>query len=277
MRAEAAQLLRLLGRQGGAHRSDRLLDAGPHERQVVEVALDEHDAVVLADGLASFEEAVEQPLLREDRRLGRVQVLRLALRRERAAAESHRAPAVVAHDEDQPVAEAVIRALALRARLEQAGLDQQVFRVRRRERLAERVPGVGRVAEAERRPHLDRHAAPLEVRRGRVARPREPLGEEALRGRERLEEPVAPVVARAAALAARDRHAEARREHLDGFGELQAIDLAHEVDDVAPILRPARRQGELRFTAVEFGPRICQGRPVDACILIGRLPGLRTL
>ena len=117
--------------------------------------------------------------------------------------------------------------------VEQAGLDQQVLRVRRGERLCERVPRVGRVAEAECRPHLDRHAAALEVRRGRVAGPREPLGEEALRRRERLEEPVAPVVARAAALAARDRHAEARREHLDGLREFQAVHLADEVDDVA--------------------------------------------
>src|SRR5262249_47793681 len=50
---------------------------------------------------------------------------------------------------------------------------------------------------------------------------------------DRLEELVAPVVARSAADALGNRDAEPAGERLDGLREIQAIDLPHEVDDVA--------------------------------------------
>ncbi len=61
---------------------------------------------------------------------------------------------------------------------------------------------------------------------------------EALGGGHGLEQFVAPVVARAAPLSPRDRDAEPPGEGLDGFGELEPVDLAHEVDDVAARAAP---------------------------------------
>ena len=101
------------------------------------------------------EEAIEEPLLREDRRLGRVQVLRLALGREGASAESDRPAALVAHHEEEPVAEAVVRALGLRARLEQARLDQEGLGKSRGERFGRSSPtrrGRGRASAPARAP-----------------------------------------------------------------------------------------------------------------------------
>ena len=78
---EAPELARLFRSERRAHGSDGLFDSRGDERQVVEVALDDDGAVVLSHRVAGVGEAVEEPLLLKDGRLGRVQVLRFALRR----------------------------------------------------------------------------------------------------------------------------------------------------------------------------------------------------
>ena len=189
--------------------------------------------VPAADRVPRFEEAVEEALLGEDRRFGRVQVLGLAGGRERPASESDRTAAVVLDDEEEPVAETVVRALALGARLEEPGLDEEVLGIDGTERFRKRIPRVGSVAEPERADHVLRDAALLEVARGRAVGAGEPFGVEPLRVGDGLMEPVAPVVARSVPRPPRNRDAEPPRERLDGFGEVEPVDLAHEADDVA--------------------------------------------
>ena len=200
---------------------------------MVEVALHENDAVAAADRLARHGEPVEETLLREERRLRRVQVLRLALGRERAAAEADGTAALVAHDEEEPVAEPVVRALALGARLQQPGLDEQVLGMRAAERPARSSPrrrARGRARTPSRSPR--ERCGPRGTSRPRC-RACQPLGVEALRVGDRREEPLAPVLARTAPLAPRDRDAEPAGERLDGLGEVEPVDLPDEVDDVA--------------------------------------------
>ena len=90
----------------------------------------------------------------------------------------------------------------------------------------------GACPSARRWTRSGRDAALGEVRRARLFGLRELAGVEAVRGRDGLEELLAPVVARPAR-APRDRDAEPRRERLDRLRELEPVHLAHEVDDVA--------------------------------------------
>src|SRR5262249_295738 len=117
--AEPPQLFRLLRRQGRSHRGDGFLDAGAHEREVVEIALDEYRTLLPPDRVARLGEAVEGPLLLEERRLGRVEVLGLLSFGEGAAAEADGPAAIVAQHEEETVAEAVVGALGLGTRLQE--------------------------------------------------------------------------------------------------------------------------------------------------------------
>src|SRR6185295_18156990 len=146
--------------------------------------------------------------------------------------------ALVADHEKQPVAKTVVRALRLRARLEQARLDQEAFGKGGGERAADRIPGVGGVAERQLLPELLRNSATFEIGRRGVAGLVEAFPIEPLGGGDGFEQLLAPVVARAAPLSPRDRDAEPPGESLDGFGKLQPVDLAHEVDDVAARAAP---------------------------------------
>src|SRR5206468_4953329 len=99
------------------------------EGEMIEVALDEDDPLFPADRFARLREAVEKALFLEDRGLGRVQVLEpVAFLRQRAPSEPHGSAPLVAHDEDQPVAETVVGAApAILPRLKQTGFDEQAF------------------------------------------------------------------------------------------------------------------------------------------------------
>ncbi len=150
-RGVAGEEVGLRGRERGAHRGDRPREARPLARDAVEVALDEEDGVLPADRLARAVEAVEELALREARRLGRVQVLRLVVA-ERAGSEAEDLAARVADLDREPVAEAVVDAARLGVLLEEAGLDERLLREARAEAVLERVPRVGSRAEAEAAP-----------------------------------------------------------------------------------------------------------------------------
>ena len=74
-----------------AERRHRVADAELRQRHHVHVALDHQHAAGGADRVARLHQAVELAALLEERRLGRVQVLRLALAQHAAAEADHRA------------------------------------------------------------------------------------------------------------------------------------------------------------------------------------------
>ncbi len=77
-----------------------MLDAGEPQAQRVEVPLHEQRVLRLANGMARFVEIVQHPPLVEHLRLGRVEVLRLAIA-QHASAEPDHAPAQVVNREQQ--------------------------------------------------------------------------------------------------------------------------------------------------------------------------------
>src|SRR5205085_8180051 len=128
-------------------------------------------------------EAVEELPLREARRLGRVEVLRLLVaERPRAEAEDLAARVTDLHGETVP--EAVVDTPRLRVLRQEAGRDEELLG-ELRERALQSLPAVGRRPEAVGLRVRDREPALLEdAPYGGVAR--ELGAEEARRGDERL-------------------------------------------------------------------------------------------
>ncbi len=242
---------------------------------MIEIPLDQDDAVAFPDRVAGVREAVEEALLLEDRRLRRVQVLGLAVRPERPPAESDRAAPLIAQDEEKTVAETVVRArLPVLSRLEEAGLDEQALGIGGQERPRERVPGVRRAAQRQPLRQVGGHVPFLQVLRRLVAGLAQLLLVEAVGGGERVEELLPAVVAGTAGHAARNRDAEARGERFDRLREIEPVHLPDEVDDVAsgpateavvetllPIHREGRRALVVEGTETLPGaPRLLQAR-----------------
>src|SRR5437899_4819872 len=200
---------------------------------MVEATLGEDGPLAPANRVARVGQGVKEPLLEEDRRLRGVQVLRLVPGRESAAAEPDRSAALVADREDEPVPETIVRSMSLGTPLEQSRLDEQGLRPAAAEALRERLPTGGGVTDAEAFGDGPGNSPLLEVSGGGSARLRQLGGVEPLRRGDRAEELLALLVARAAGDAPWNRHAEARRERLDRLGEIEPVDLAHEMDHVA--------------------------------------------
>ena len=120
----------------------------------IHVALDDHETLQRRARLAHLVETVELAALVEQRRLRRVQVFRLALVDDAAAAGDH-AAAGIADREHQPVAEAVVMALAALALCAVALDDQTRLGERAAARLVDAeaaqhvVPGIRGVADQE--------------------------------------------------------------------------------------------------------------------------------
>ena len=135
--------------QGGAHRRDRLADAGGRERDNVHVAFDHHDPPGLARDRAGAVQIVQRAPFVEQRRVRRIQVLGcICFRRlENTPAKSDRPPARVLDRQHQPPAETGVGFLALDVD-QQAGFDQQPG-VEALERLADQLAPFGGVAEPE--------------------------------------------------------------------------------------------------------------------------------
>src|SRR5437868_2978843 len=152
----------LLGERRSARR-DGVLHASLVQPDGVEVALDEERHALTADGVARLVQGEENAAFRVQRRVGRVQVLRLALPFEEPTAERNGA-ARLADGNDDAAAEAIVEALLLLARNSEPGsLDELRVDLPARERLAQRVPQLGRVPEPPRFRGLDGDATPLQV------------------------------------------------------------------------------------------------------------------
>ena len=168
----AQQELRLFYGERRAKRGDDVLDARRRDGNRIHVALDDDREPRARDSAMGAIETEEQPPLVEDQRLGRVQILRLAVPQD-APAERHDAPACIADRNDHAVAKAVVMALAFPALRGQPALFQKRrLHAALLEGDGKLVPGRRRTADAERLDRLLADAAPCEVgfRRLAVAR-----------------------------------------------------------------------------------------------------------
>ena len=141
--AERLQHAQLRRGQRRAERGDGVRDALLRQHQRVHVALDEHGARLAADRVARLGDAVQSLALAEQRRLRRVEILRLVVA-ERAAAEGDGAAAAVADREHHAAAEAIVDAPVVAA-AEQAGLQRDLARhlLRARAQPTSAVPVAG--------------------------------------------------------------------------------------------------------------------------------------
>src|SRR5581483_8529112 len=197
--------------------------------------LDDAGAVLARDRGARLVQSVDDPPLVEELRLGRVHVLRLqrVVVVEPARLEAEHPAAAVGEREEQPALEVVVAALACEAR--RAELVE-------REPLLERLPHERRPAEGEPEPELATdgllEAAALQVVAGHPADlgvPERPLVERRRLVEER-KQAVAPPPRRLLgrrALLVLERDAEPLGKPLDRAGEVEALRLAHEGDEVA--------------------------------------------
>ena len=113
----------MVGRRRRAQRRHRVGDALLRQADHVHVALDHDDLAFLPDRLAGLPQAVQFLPLGEQRRLGRIQILGLALADD-AAAKADQAAARIADGEHDPLAEAVVATSVFRLD-HQPGLDQR--------------------------------------------------------------------------------------------------------------------------------------------------------
>src|SRR5262245_19388455 len=79
-----------------------MLGAREHKPQDIEVALDQNDRLFLADRRLGLMQVVQQSTLVKNRRLGRVEILGLALSQKSAAETDHPPPKVV-DGKEQPM------------------------------------------------------------------------------------------------------------------------------------------------------------------------------
>src|SRR5262249_23114811 len=100
----SSQQTQLLDRQGRAATRNRFLKAGLRQRYRIDVTFDEDRAIFGRDGGSSFIQSVDGSRLRIEGRLGRVQILGLAII-EHPAAEGHHPALYVADGKHQAGAE----------------------------------------------------------------------------------------------------------------------------------------------------------------------------
>src|SRR5262249_45214409 len=111
---EAEYAAEMLGGGGSTERGHRVVDAGLMQADRVHVALDHHESLETAARTARLVQAVELASLVEERRLGRVEVLRLA-GVDDTSTKGDDAAARIANRKHHAVAEAVVVALTLPA------------------------------------------------------------------------------------------------------------------------------------------------------------------
>ena len=147
------------GRRRRAERRHGVADLVLRQREHVHVALDHQQMAARANRIAGMQQAVQLAPLLEQRRLGRIQILRLAFA-DHAATEADRHAAGIEDGKHHPIAEAVV-ALAL-VLDHQARFDQRRLLVLRKGAL-QRLPIVRRIADAKARRDLAGQPPALEI------------------------------------------------------------------------------------------------------------------
>ena len=167
----------MLGGTCRAERGDGVLESGLGQRDHVHVALDDECVAALADGRAGLEQTVELAALHEHRRLGRVEVFRLASIQYAAAEADHRSLDGTDRKHD-PVAEAVVafarnRRFTARRRVGRLCDDKTAFLEQRvvvfGEDARQGSPALGGIAHAEPQRDLAAQTTALQIRHGALA------------------------------------------------------------------------------------------------------------
>jgi hypothetical protein len=227
LRVEPRERLRLLGGQVGAEGRHRVPEPRLVERQHVHVPLDDDDLAGLADGRPRLVEAVQQLALLEQRRLGRVEVLRQRVA-EHPTGEADEPPERVAHREHEALTEAVVAPTAL-VLGDQAELEQVVVAHPLGEQVLEQaVPAIGREAQPPGRRGGVLDAAVAQVGLGRATGQ---AGAEVGQGGLVHLQQVAPAPLPRRAAAHLDAHPLA--EEAQRVAELHALGPHHELEGVA--------------------------------------------
>ena len=244
--------------QRGAERRHGCGIAGVHHRDDVDIAFDRDDRCAIMRGLARGGDVVERAALVEERRLRRVEIFRLRVFLERAAAEGDDAAAQIGDREHHAVAEAVERHRDVVAGDQQPGLDHVLDRdAVRAEMLLEREALGRRIAEPELelRRRIEPAVGEIAARLGAVSR-RERVLEEFRRKLHHVMQRLAPRVARLVlARDLRQRHAGHLRQPLDRFRKAHAFAFHDEVEDAA-VLAGGEIEPGLLLVVHEEGRRL---------------------
>ena len=194
----------------------------------------------------------------EERRLRRIQIFRLRIFLERAAAERDDAPAQIGDREHHAITETIERHRDVVARDQEARLDHVLGRnAVRAEMLLQRETLARRVAEAELelRCGIEPAVGEIAARLGAVARGER--GFEEFRGKlHHVVQRLAPRIARLVlARDLRQRHARHLRQALDRFRKAHAFAFHHEVEDAA-VLAGGEIEPGLLLVVHEEGRRL---------------------
>src|SRR5690606_38497985 len=245
--------VRLLGRHRGAHAGNRVLDATTRERHIVHVTLDDERRTLAPDRVARPVQAVENGALVEDRRLGRIEIFRLVTAGEYTSTERDHATAHLGHREHQPVAETVVRLAASLALLDQPRIQQHVILdTVLMGRAAQRLPVVGRIADAEPLDGILTDLALLQVAQCMLARGLAQHSlEEVCRERDGLVQLAVGILLLARPFPARDLHANAVRDLAHRVGEREPLVLHEETENVARLAAAEALEEALRWDHVE--------------------------
>ena len=154
------QFLDVLSRCGRAERGHRISDAVLRQRHDIHVALDDDHHPCVADRLPGLEQAIELASLHEQRRLGGVEVFRLA-RVDHATPETDVAALRIGYRKDDPVAEAVVALAALADDHQPHGFQRLVFVIG--DCFFEVLPAVGGKPQSKARRDLAREAPALQI------------------------------------------------------------------------------------------------------------------
>jgi hypothetical protein len=226
----------VLGRRCRAERRDRVVQPRLVQARDVHVTLDDEQALQRQARLSRFIQAVELAALMEQRRLGRIEVLRLAAV-DHAAAEADDPAARVADREHHAIAEAVVeRVLARRRSLapdDEAGREQRALRLLGCAEAAQHLlPGVRRIADAKLLQRLEAQAPAAHVL-ARTFILGELLGIESGDATEQVREPLGSRALRRLARFARYLEPEALRQLLHRLRKRQLVVLDQEAERAA--------------------------------------------
>ncbi len=235
---DAKQALEVFLAGGGAQGGDGVAQTLLGQGDDVHVALDHHDLVEIAVGLARFVEAVELLALVEYRGLRRVEIFGLVVAQHPAAKGDHPA-AAVADGEHHAVAKAVVALAVLGVLDQQACIDQRLLlQGIAAEMLHQVVPAGRREAQAEVAGDDAGQSAALEVFHRGLAR-RVTLQRLTVivggGGEQRIERRIDRLTGLmlAPAVLAGDFHAGALCQLLDRLGEVQLVVVHDEAEGVA--------------------------------------------
>ncbi len=230
----------LVFRERRAERRDRRGKACRHHRDHIDVAFNDDDRRTIVRGLARGGNIVERCAFMKERRLRRVQIFRLRIFLQRAAAEGNDPAAKIADRKHHAIAEAIERHRNVVAGNQQAGFHHVLGRnAVRAEMLLQREAFARRVAKPEFQLRRRIEAAVGEIAACLRTHARGQRRFKKFRGDfhdvvQRLAPRIALLIL---ARNFRQRHAGHLRQTFHGFGKADAFAFHHEIEDAAVLAR----------------------------------------